>query len=307
LVYFPIDVPRFVVAALMRVRPRAVAVMETELWLNFLWTAQNFGSRTILLNGRVSDRSFPRSMRLRPYYRALFGHLDRALVQTETDAERLRALGFKSPEVAGNTKFDAAAEAPDAKDWRAELKIPRDAFLVVVGSTRSEAEEALVVEALAQHPDAWVVHAPRHIERAPALAAKYGQAPLRSKGETGQRLVLDTYGELGGVYTAADVVIVGGGFDDLGGQNIIQPLALGKPVVHGPHMQNFKDVAEEAVRTGASLIARTADELAQAIASLKDDPAKRETMGKAAQALVARHTGAARRCAEAVVAAATSD
>lgn len=309
LVYFPIDVPRFVMAALMRVRPKVVAVMETELWLNFLWTAKNFGSRTILLNGRVSDRSFPRSIRLRPYYQALFKHLDQALVQTETDAERLRALGFGSPEVAGNTKFDAAASEADPKDWRAELKIPSDAFLVVVGSTRSGAEEALVIEALARHAEAWVVHAPRHIERAPELAAAYraqfGSAALRSQGQSGQRLILDTYGELGGVYAAADVVVVGGGFDDLGGQNIIQPLALGKPVVHGPHMQNFKDVAEEALRTGASLVANTADKLAQALDRLARNPAERKKMGQAARALVARHTGAARKCAEAVVAAAT--
>jgi 3-deoxy-D-manno-octulosonic-acid transferase len=309
LVYFPIDVPRFVMAALMRVRPKAVAVMETELWLNFLWTAKNFGARTILLNGRVSDRSFPRSMRLRPYYRALFSHLDRALVQTETDADRLRAMGFGNPEVAGNTKFDAAAENPDTRDWRAELGVPRDAFLVVVGSTRSEAEESLVIEALAHLPDAWVVHAPRHIERAQALVdaykARFGKASLRSKGESSQHLILDTYGELGGVYSAADVVVVGGGFDDLGGQNLIQPLALGKPVVHGPHMQNFRDVAEEAVRTGASVIASTSAELEEVIKSLSNDAAKRESMSRAAKSLVKRHTGAARKCAEAVVAAAT--
>lgn len=312
LVYFPIDVPRFVVAALMRVRPKVVAVMETELWLNFLWAAKNFGARTILLNGRVSDRSYPRSMRVRPYYRALFANLDQVLVQGETDADRFRALGFTEPRVVGSTKFDAAlAESGESRDWRSELGIPADAFLVVVGSTRSETEERLVLEALAQVKDAWVVHAPRHIERAPALAeayrARFGACALRSKGEKGQRLLLDTYGELGGVYSAADVVVVGGGFDDLGGQNIIQPLAHGKPVIHGPHMQNFRDVAEAAQRAGASITASDTGALAQAILDLKLDPAKRSKMGEAARSLVQANLGAARRCAEAVVAATNRD
>jgi 3-deoxy-D-manno-octulosonic-acid transferase len=310
LVYFPIDVPRFVVAALMRVRPKVVVLMESELWMNFLWAAKQFGARTILLNGRVSDRSFPRSMRVGPYYRALFANLDEALVQTALDAERFQALGFGSPQVVGNTKFDAAlADAGAPRDWRAELGIPQGAFLVVVGSTRSEAEEALVTAALASLPEAWVVHAPRHIERAPELLQRYGAlggAVLRSQGGEGQRTILDTYGELAGVYGAADVVVVGGGFDDLGGQNIIQPLAHGKPVLHGPHMQNFRDVTEAALSVGASRAVATASELAEALLELRSDTTARERMGRAARQLVEANLGAARRGAELVVQAARS-
>lgn len=306
LVYFPIDVPRFVMAALMRVRPKAVAIMETELWLNFLWTAKNFGSQTILINGRVSDRSFPRSMRLRPYYKALFKNLDQALAQTETDADRLGQLGCPSPAVVGNTKFDAAAEdTQPTRDWRAELGIPADAYLVVVGSTRSELEEELVAKALESLPDAWVVHAPRHIERAAQLALRYGpEAALRSQGKPSKRLVLDTYGELAGIYAAADVVVIGGGFDDLGGQNLIQPLAHGKPVVHGPHMQNFRDVAALAAEVGATKVARDAAELTAILLQLRDGPAERVQMGDRASALVQANLGAATKCAEAIAEAA---
>lgn len=311
LVYFPIDVPRFVTAALMRVRPRVVVVMETELWLNFLWTAKNFGAQTILANGRLSQRGFTNGLRLRPYYRALAANLDLALVQSETDALRFKAIGFKEPVVVGNTKFDAALdEISDTRAWRTELGVPEDAYLVVVGSTRSEAEEELVVQALMQVPEAWVVHAPRHIERAPDLLAKYqatsGEASLRSQGEPSRRLVLDTYGELGYVYAAADVVVVGGGFDPLGGQNIIQPLAHGKPVIHGPHMGNFRQAADQAQEAGASLVASTADELGRALKSLQTDAVKRANMGKAAQALVLANQGAATRCAEKIVASATN-
>ena len=312
LVYFPIDVPRFVVAAMMRVRPKVVAVMETELWLNFLWAAKQFGARTILLNGRVSDRSFPRSMRVRPYYRALFSNLDMALVQSKTDAERYQALGFKGAEAVGSTKYDGANEdARTDRAWRDELSVPDGAVLIVVGSTRSEAEEALILDAVGDLPEAWVVHAPRHIERAGALRdayrARFGRGELRSSLHPSQYLVLDTYGELSGVYSAADVVVVGGGFDDLGGQNIIQPLAHGKPVVHGPHMQNFRDVAEPAVRTGATIVAKDAKELAAALTRLANEPETRAEMGRAAKALVEQNLGAALRCAEAVVEAARAD
>jgi 3-deoxy-D-manno-octulosonic-acid transferase len=249
-------------------------------------------------------------MRVRPYYRALFRSLDQALVQTETDAERFQALGFAGPVLAGNTKYDAALEdAQPGKDWRAELGIPAGAFLVVVGSTRSESEEALVLGALGALPGVWVVHAPRHIERAEALSdayrSRFGSAALRSKGEQGQWLVLDTYGELSGIYSAADVVVVGGGFDDLGGQNIIQPLAHGKPVVHGPHMQNFRDIAEQAVRAGASLVVADSKELSQSLLRIAGSPELRQKMGEAAKALVRANLGASKRCAEAIVAAAT--
>ena len=309
LVYFPIDVPRFVVAALSRVRPDVVAVMETELWMNFLYLSKQFGAQTMLLNGRVSDRSFPRSMKVRPYYRSLFSRLDQALVQTEADAERFRALGFKQPEAVGSTKFDEALEeASGTRDWRAELGVPAGAFLVVAGSTRSEAEERLVLEAVARVPGVWVVHAPRHVERAPALLeayrAQFGHAGLRSAGKPCQWLVLDTYGELGGIYSAADVVVVGGGFDDLGGQNVIQPLAQGKPVLHGPHMQNFRQIAESALKGGASLAVADSAALADALNRLKSNPEERQAMGRAAKALVAQNTGAGRKCAEAILAAA---
>jgi 3-deoxy-D-manno-octulosonic-acid transferase len=111
---------------------------------------------------------------------------------------------------------------------------------------------------------------------------------------------------LNAVYSVADVVIIGGGFGNHGGQNLVQPLALGKPVIHGPHMQNFKSVAEEAQRTGASIVCSNSAELSSALQSLISDQQKRDEMGKAASALVKRHVGAARRYAEAIAEAAKS-
>ncbi len=308
LIYFPIDVARFQLAALQTVRPDAVVVMETELWMNFLWAAKVMGARTMLVNGRISDRAYPTSLKVKFYYKALFRDLDRCLVQTDLDAERMQALGFATPEVLGNCKFDQAIEGLDADpaEWRLALGLS-DKPVIVVGSTRGREEEDLVLDALGKvgFDKVSVVFAPRHIERAGELAAavkqRTGGVALRSAGETGPVLVLDTYGELAKIYSVADIVIIGGGFENLGGQNIIQPLAHGKPVLHGPHMQNFRDVSEQALRAGASLACSTSDDLATEISSLINDRARREKMGAAAKMLISDNAGASVRYGDAIV------
>lgn len=311
LVYFPIDVVRFTLAAMSRVEPKAVAVMETELWMNFFWAAKTVQARTLVLNGRVSDRSFPRSSKVGFFYRPLLEQVDEVLVQTETDRERFSALGAGSVEVLGNCKFDQALEGVDADPevWKNRLGIPLNAKVVVIGSTRGDMEEKFVVDALTDErlKDVWVVHAPRHMETVPGLAARVSAAfesvALRSKGESGRYLILDSYGELSQVYSVADVVVIGGGFDKLGGQNLIQPLAHGKPVIHGPHMMNFRDVTDMADRVGATITVETVEGLRGALIELLEDDGKRARMGKAAADLVAENRGASVRYAERVVAA----
>src|SRR5579862_4676246 len=167
LIYFPIDVARFQLAAIQRVQPDAVVVMETELWMNFLWAAKVFDVRTMLVNGRISDRAYPRDRAVLPYFKALLKDLDRALMQTEVDAERIRYLGPASPEVFGNCKFDQALEALDASpnEWRKKLGIPEGNRVLVIGSTRAE-EEDFVLDAVAKVglDGLSVIHAPRHLE-----------------------------------------------------------------------------------------------------------------------------------------------
>lgn len=312
LVYFPIDVPRFQLAAMSRVRPEVVAVMETELWLNFLWAAKSFRATTLLINGRISDRSFARSKKFKFFFRALLKNVDRCLMQSESDRARILALGAPTAEVLGNCKFDQAVEGLDADpaEWRSKLGLAEGKPVLVIGSTRSEKEEALVLDAVAAIGAGrlQVIHAPRHLERAEPLAAevqrRFGSSARRSLGETGPYVILDTYGELNRVYSLADLVVIGGGFDDLGGQNLIQPLAVGKPVLHGPHMQNFRDSAEMAQSAGASLVCRTASELAESIRSLLEDDVRRQAMGKAAKDLVQANLGASERYAEAIAEAA---
>jgi 3-deoxy-D-manno-octulosonic-acid transferase len=308
LFYFPIDVARMQLAAMSRVQPAAVVIMETELWMNFLWAAKVFECRTLLVNGRISDRSFPKARRFRFFYKRLLQNVDRCLMQTQLDADRIQTLGARSAEVFGNSKFDQAAEGlgADPAEWRQKLGIPEGRRVVVVGSTRGEEEEDFVLEALGRLDlqKIAVVHAPRHLERVPDLARKierkFGAAALRSKQQTGDYLLLDTYGELSNVYAAADVVVIGGGFSNLGGQNLIQALAHGKPVLHGPHMQNFAEVTSAALAAGASQTCATPEELAQGIQSLLDDEARRREMGNAARQLIEQNVGASRRYAEAI-------
>lgn len=304
--YFPIDVLRFVLAGLTRVRPDVVAIMETELWFNFLWGAKTMGARTVLINGRLSDRSFDRGRWVRFFYQSMLPKLDRVLVQTEVDAERFKFMGAASAEVLGNTKYDEADQSqPITKETARELLgIPMNATVIVVGSTRGSFEQEWVVQALAPFmadDNLWVVHAPRHVETADALAAlaesTVGTAARRSKNESGRYLILDTYGELGWAYSSGDIAIIGGGFDRLGGQNLIQPLASGLPVIRGPHFQNFAAVAAQAEREGLTRTAATPDEIGQTVRELLDNPERRLEMGSKARAFVEAQRGAAKRYA----------
>ena len=314
LVYFPIDVPRFQAAAMSRIRPSVVAIMETELWFNFLWAAKAFGAKTLLINGRISDRSFPRAKFFKFFYKSMLKNLDRCLMQSERDRSRISDLGCKQAEVFGNSKFDQAIEGLDAdpNEWRHKLGLEEGKPVLVVGSTRSENEENLVLDAVALIglSRVQVVHAPRHLERVEDLRAavsrRFGSSARRSFDQKGPYLILDTYGELNYVYSVADFVVVGGGFDDLGGQNIIQPLAHGKPVLHGPHMQNFRDAADAALAAGASRICKDANELATALNGLINKPFAKEQMGIAAQRLVQTNLGASERYADAIAGAARS-
>lgn len=312
LFYLPIDVYRFTMEAVFRVKPKVIAIMETELWFNLLHTAEAFGTQRLLINGRISPRSFKRAQYLKWLYKPMVRLLNGALMQTETDAQRIKELGYPEPEVLGNCKFDEAAQAlENLKDWRGELGIAEEDFVVVVGSTRSALEEQIVADAIKQARALksdlnWrVIWAPRHLERADQVHAALGQlgdAVKRSEGQAGEHYVLDTYGELAGIYDAADLVVIGGGFDRLGGQNILQPLAHGKPVIYGPNMFNFRDAADMAEAAGASIrSAGSAEALATDLVALASNPEKRAAMSEAAKKLVASSVGASERYAERIV------
>ncbi|MFN3683101.1 MAG: 3-deoxy-D-manno-octulosonic acid transferase [Fimbriimonadaceae bacterium] len=311
LVYFPLDLPWVVRRALASVQPDVLVLMETEIWMNLLAEARRRGTATVVANGRVSGRSFRRSLRFRRFFRAALANLDWALMQTEEDARRIRELGARNVAVIGNCKFDQAVEGleADPREWRRILGLPEGVPAVVIGSTRGPDEEDLVLEALGRVglKRLCAVHAPRHLERVPELYHKalgrLGEVALRSEWGGAAYVILDTYGELSQVYSVAEAVVIGGGFGEYGGQNLLQPLAHGKPVLHGPHMSNFAEVASAAAAEGATRVCATAEELASALEELLRDDALRRRMGEAARRFVGANLGASRRYAERILSA----
>lgn len=316
--YLPVDFAFAVKRALRRVRPDALIIMETELWPNLLMLAYRQGVKTVIANGRLSDRSLPAYRRLRWLFRRVLQCLDTICVQSEEDAKRFCAIGAPPDRVhvTGNTKFDQAAVGAQDVDpiaLQQDLGLPVGAPVLVVGSSRAPEEERLIAAGYrrlrADFPNLCVVWAPRHVERADAvieLLQQEGFQPWRRTQGTPvapqEQIVLDTFGELGKVYAVADVAIIGGSFVPLGGQNLLQPLAHGKPVVHGPYMQNFRDVASMAHQAGVAWTAKDEDELVEQVSRLLRDARLREEVARRAQSLIAEQRGASRRTVELVVA-----
>lgn len=317
-IYFPLDLPFAVRRVLRRVQPRLLILFETELWLNLLAEQKHLGGRVLVLNGRISDRTARRAPKSRLIYQFMLHCVDFICAQSPTDAARFIALGASPSrvEVCGNTKFDQAlgAVGRDADAWRHELSLPADAPVIVVGSTRAPEEEQLVADAYQQVqrviPNTCMVLAPRHLERVEEVERllqgrgwrthRRSQLPLPD-GQHAQVVIVDTFGELASLYGVADVTVVGGAFAPLGGQNLFQPLAHGKPVFFGPHTHNFRDIAQLAKAAGVGFEVQTATELAEGILRLLRDPKQREQIAQQASELITKHQGAAQRCVEQVL------
>ena len=286
-------------------RPEVGIVMETEVWPRLFEECAGAGVPVALVNGRLSERSARRYARAPAFARWAFGALSGVAAQTEADAQRFRALGANPVAVTGNVKFDL--EVPEVqralgRELRARFGETRSVW--VAGSTR-EGEEALLLDAFAPltAAEALLVIVPRHPQRfdeVAALAAARGLAlARRSEGGTipaQTRVVLgDSMGEMLAYYAAADVVIMGGSLLPYGSQNLIEPCALGKPVVVGPSTYNFQEAADGAVAAGA---ARAVADAAQAIAAARElsrDAALRNRMGEQGREFVAAHRGAVER------------
>ena len=263
LFYFPLDLPAVIDRVLDRVRPVLFLAVDTELWPNLLRGCARRGVRTMLVNGRISDRSYPRYRLVRWLLRRVLADVDRCCAQSEESARRLIDLGAPPGRVAmtGNLKFDAAAgSSPDPRPGDDGLPglfgWSPDRPVLMAASTHP-GEEGPVLGAFLQLrtrvPDLVLMLAPRHPERGAevaALAAERGVAAVRRSrlSEFGAGpadvVVLDTVGELAALFRAATVVFLGGSLVPAGGHNVIEPAVWGKAVVFGPHMENFAEIAE---------------------------------------------------------------
>lgn len=315
--YAPLDFPWAVARLVDRLQPRVFLFVETELWPNLLRALGRRGVPAVLVNGRLSSRSFERYRVIRPFLRQVLGQVAVCLMQSGRDAERVIALGARPDRVVrtGNIKFDQPrpepAEGPAGLS-RATLGLSAGEELLVAGSTHpGEEDEILAAYArlVREAPSLVLLVAPRHIERA-AQAAETARGRgfavgLRSAVPPGMRgprvIILDSRGELAAAYGLAVLAYVGGTFVPVGGHNLLEPAAWGKPVFFGPHTDHCAEIADQLTRAGGAVRVADGAELAVRMAQLLKDRAAARAMGLAAQGVVEDNRGALQRSLDQIV------
>ena len=317
LIYYPLDIPVVVRKVIERVNPDIFVPVETEIWPNFIRACAKRGTRIVMVNGRISPRSFRRYRRTRFFWKRIMNMLDMMGAISAIDASRLEALGVEPSRihVLGNAKYDSlAAGADDAlrDEMEARLDIPHEARVFVAGSTH-EGEDGMVLKVyrglLEKYPDMLMVIVPRHPERGDdivSLARDEGFDDCVTMKEinsgtkrAGRRIVIvDVIGELFKVYSLATMVFCGGSLVPRGGQNILEPAAWGKVVLYGPSMDDFMDEKERLEIAGGGITVSNDRELLAETLKLMEDPETLRRKGAAGREIVASNGGAARRYAE---------
>ncbi len=336
IIYFPLDWAFCVRRALEAVRPTVVLVLETEIWPNFLREAGRRKIPVVFVSGRISDRSFARynsylgvfGFFLRPFLRDALSQASAFLMQSEKDADRVRALGAPADrvQVSGNLKYDLELPAPTPlSNWLAtEIKRSGRSPVIVAGSVvATEEPHALIAFGTLQgeYPKALLVLAPRKPEtfddaaefideshrkfirrsQMPIPGPAAGQSPGNSNIVTIPDdvtvLLLDSIGELASLYGLADGAFVGGSLVSSGGHNILEPAAFGKVPVFGPSMENFAEMASRFVSAGAAIQVESPEDVGVAWIELFRDPERRKKMSETARQLVTDSRGATDRVA----------
>jgi 3-deoxy-D-manno-octulosonic-acid transferase len=310
--YAPLDFPWAVSRTIDQLRPVLYVFIETELWPNLLRQLARRNVPAVMVNGRLSTKSYARQRRapVRWLYASMLRSLRLCLMQSDRDAERIISLGAdpRSVHRTGNIKFDQPLPASsERKVTRAELGIAPEAPLLVAGSTHAIEEEMLVDAyraVLARHPSAQLLLAPRHIERADAVEAMVRGRGLtvhrRSRdahpegigGPRPQVIILDSRGELALVYQEATVAFVGGTLVPIGGHNLLEPAFWAKPVLFGSHTDHCVEIADLLAQADGGRRVTSIEELTAQLARLFDDQEERVRMGQAAHSMVQQNQGA---------------
>ena len=314
--FFPLDLPFIVKRVIRRLRPDLFILAETEIWPNFLRIMKEEGGRTMLANGRISDRSFPRYRKTRFFWTGVLDHLDVMSMIRVQDGERIISMGANPVQVFvnGNCKFDQAAlwaEPALEKEMQALLGVNPQDRIFVAGSTHEGEEEAVLQAFLnlrRRYPAMILLLVPRHVDRIPKLEKlllRNGvedfirRSRLDAAGLNGKRVVLwDTFGELFKVYSVATIVFCGGSLVPRRGQNVLEPAAWGKLVFYGPSMEDFLDAHSLLQSVGAGIMVRNAEELAEQCLFFLDHPQELEKRGEAGREALLANRGATRRNAE---------
>jgi 3-deoxy-D-manno-octulosonic-acid transferase len=304
--YVPYDSPRYVARFLDHWKPSLALFIESDLWPNLILSSAARRLPMVLINGRMSHRSFPRWRKITSTISALLGRFDVCLAQSQVDAERFAALGSRNVITTGNLKLDGPAPPADAAKLERLMSVTRGRPIIVAASTHPGEEEILldVHKTLAGFfPQLLTVIVPRHPDRGEAIARIITEsglhAGLRSHEElptaTNDIYVADTMGELGLFYRLAPIVFMGGSLVPHGGQNPIEAIKLGASIVHGPHVFNFTDVYEALDHAGGARQADHQEALVKQLGQLLADPAAREASAAASTRVVKQLGGALER------------
>jgi 3-deoxy-D-manno-octulosonic-acid transferase len=304
--YVPYDSPRYVGRFLDHWRPSLALFIESDLWPNLILSSAARRLPMVLINGRMSQRSFPRWSRMSGTISALLGKFEVCLAQSRVDGERFAALGSRNVITTGNLKLDVAAPPADSARLERLMSVTRGRPIIVAASTHP-GEEEILLEAhrtlAGFFPSLLTVIVPRHADRGEAIARTIEDsglhAGLRSREELPTAItdiyVADTMGELGLFYRLAPVVFMGGSLVPHGGQNPIEAVKLGASIVHGPHVFNFTDVYEALDRAGGARQADTREALVKQLGQLLADPAARDVSLAASERVVEQLGGALER------------
>lgn len=318
-VYFPFDFRFSVRRALRLIRPSLVVVVETEIWPNFLRHARLMDIPAVLANGRISDKSFGGYRRFSRLFRPVLDNFSAFCMQTAEDASRIAKIGADSSRVhvAGNLKYDIPVPVVTEErkaELRARYRMPAEVPVFTAGSTHQGEEESILAACAALSAEGrpfFLVLAPRHPERAGEVAELLGRLGIRFERRSslagragsfsaGEALLVDAVGELMDIYAVSDLVFVGGSLAPVGGHNILEPASLGIPVLFGPHMHNFREIAARMLDCGGGRRVDDAAMLKEAIRELLDDCTARTDMGENGANLLREHSGSTGRHMEVI-------
>ena len=312
----PLDLPWTVGKLVRRLSPGALIVQETELWPNLFRSLGRLQVPIVVVNGRLSSRSFQRYAVIRPFTRRVLGNVSLVLAQSDAIAQRFRHLGVAARRVrtAGNTNIDRALKQAQAVQPHPMARSMAGRRVLVAGSTH-EGEETILVSVhrrlREQFPDLCLVLAPRHLERVESVVRHVQASGLsvirrsRYPGESGvcaDVVILDTLGELVSFYRLCAVAFVGGSLVPVGGHNILEPVMFGKPLLFGPHMHHFPELADLLSSAGGAMQVRDGAHLYAQAAYLLANPSQGAAMGRRARQALDANSGALQRTCEPIAA-----